>query len=84
MSTSAYWDCETDGVDQASRITCASVIDNEGNVTSFHSSPGSFMSQKVGNKLIKKRFKKSPEKSPEKLLKLSPKKLTKKFCNFFF
>ena len=52
MSTSAYWDCETDGVDQASRITCASVIDNEGNVTSFHSSPGSFMSQKVGNKLL--------------------------------
>lgn len=52
MVTSAFWDCETDGVDETSRITCASVIDGDGNITSFHSKPGSYMSENVGNKLL--------------------------------
>lgn len=52
MPTSAYWDCETDGVDDGSKITCASVIDGDGNITSFHSKPGSFMSKNIGVKLL--------------------------------
>lgn len=52
MSSVAFFDCETNGIDEAARITCASVVAGDGAVTSYHSGLGSFMSKALGLRLL--------------------------------
>ena len=52
MTTVAFFDCETNGVGKDAKITCASVVDGNGDVTSYHSGYGTFMSVNIGNRLL--------------------------------
>ena len=50
--TVAFFDCETNGVGPDAAITCASVADNDGNVTSYHSGYAEYMSPAIGIRLL--------------------------------
>ena len=50
--TVGFFDCETNGVGSDAAITCASVADHDGNVISYHSGYGEFMSPAIGVRML--------------------------------